>query len=101
MKKVAVLSYLFTSAFCLSVTSGSMAAPTPLSCNMQMMLHGMAAMERDRGVSRKNNTLANTADSDLTKMEIKDILDRVYIAGKSLTPDQIKDSVYGNCQNGR
>lgn len=66
-----------------------------------MLLTGLTAMQRDRGVSRKNAKIANTPDTDLTPQEIKQILDRVYIKGKNETPDQIKDDVYAKCQNGK
>lgn len=76
-------------------------AQAPLSCKMQMLLNGMAALERDRGISRQRNTIDNTSDTDLTKHEIKTILDRVYVKGHNQTPDQIKDDVYKRCQSGR
>lgn len=77
------------------------AQPAPLSCNMKMMLTGVTAMLRDQGTSRKDAKIANDPNSELTKKEIKTILDRVYIAGKNQTPDQIKDDVYKRCKNGR
>lgn len=76
-------------------------AQAPLSCKMQMLLNGMAALERDRGISRERNTIDNTPDTDLTKREIKTILDRVYVKGQNQTPDQITDDVYKRCQSGR
>jgi hypothetical protein len=79
----------------------SLAAPAPLSCKMQMLLNGMAAMQRDQGVSRQANTLSTDRDTDLTKKEIKEILDRVYIEKKNKTPDEIKNAVYRACENGR
>lgn len=79
----------------------SLAAPAPLSCEMQMLLNGMAAMQRDQGVSRQANTLSTHRDTDLTKREIKEILDRVYVEKKDKTPDEIKDAVYRVCKSGR
>lgn len=76
------------------------AGPAPLSCNMQMLLTGITAMQRDQGVSRKDAKIANTQDTDLTNKEIKTILDRVYVKGKNQTPDQIKDDVYRKCERG-
>lgn len=81
--------------------SHSQAQPAPLSCNMQMLITGLTAMNRDIGYSRKDAPIANDPDTDLTKREIKKILDRVYIIGKNQTPDQIKDDVYRKCKNGR
>ena len=77
------------------------AAPAPLSCEMQMLINGLVAMERDRGISRQANSLNTSLADDLTKREVKEILDRVYIHRKNSTPDQIKDSVYKSCQNAR
>ena len=77
------------------------AGPAPLSCKMQMMLTGMTATQRDRGVSRIDATVGNTPDSDLTKEEIKWILDRVYVKGKNRTPDQIANDVYRRCESGQ
>lgn len=82
-------------------SSGAQAGPPPLSCRMQMMLTGLTAMQRDQGISRKDAKIANTPDTDLTKQEIKTILDRVYVKGKSQTPDQIKDDVYRRCEGGQ
>ena len=79
----------------------SLAAPALLSCEMQMLLNGMAAMQRDQGVSRQANTLSTNRDTDLTKREIKEILDRVYVEKKDKTPDEIKDAVYRVCKSGR
>lgn len=76
------------------------AAPAPLSCKMQMLLTGVTAMQRDQGVSRKDAKIANTPDTDLTRQEIKAILDRVYVKGKNQTADQIKDDVYRICERG-
>jgi hypothetical protein len=76
------------------------AAPAPLSCEVQMLLTGITAMRRDQGVSRKDATIANTPDTDLTRQEVKAILDRVYVNGKNQTPDQIKDDVYRRCKRG-
>lgn len=74
------------------------AAPPPLSCEMESLLNGLAAMQRDQGVSRKDNALIKNPDDELTKQEIKEILDRVYLHQKSKTPDQIKDAVYAACK---
>lgn len=76
------------------------AGPAPLSCKMQMLLTGMTAMRRDQGISRRDATIANTPDTDLTRQEIKAILDRVYVKGKNQTPDEIKDDVYRRCERG-
>lgn len=83
------------------VSSQVQAQPAPLSCNMQMLLNGTTALFRDQGIARKDAKIANTPDTDLTKKEIKTILDRVYVTGKNQTPDQIKDDVYRRCENGR
>lgn len=77
------------------------AGPATLSCKMQMLLTGLTAMQRDQGTSRKDAKIANTPDTDLTKQEIKTILDRVYVKGKNQTPDQIKDDVYKRCEGGQ
>ena len=45
--------------------------------------------------------MSTNRDTDLTKREIKEILDRVYIEKKNNTPDEIKDAVYRACKNGR
>ena len=82
----------------LAYVGEAQAEPAPLSCEMQMLLHAGAAMQRDRGVSRQANTIGNTPDSDLTKKEEKAILDRVYIEKKNKTPDEIKNAVYEACQ---
>ena len=58
-------------------------------------------MQRDKGVSRRDSKLANTPDTDLTKQEIKTILDRVYIKGKNQSVDEIKDDVYRRCERGQ
>lgn len=68
---------------------------------MQMLLTGLTAMRRDQGVSRRDAKIANTPDTDLTKQEIKTILDRVYVKGKNQTPDQIEDDVYRRCESGQ
>lgn len=81
--------------------NGAHAGPAPLSCNMQMLLNGMTAMQRDQGVSRKDAKIANTPDTDLTKQEIKTVLDRIYVKGKNQTPDQIKNDVYRRCESGQ
>lgn len=65
-----------------------------------MLLTGVTAMQRDQGVSRKDAKIANTPDTDLTRQEIKAILDRVYVKGKNQTADQIKDDVYRICERG-
>ena len=93
-----VTTFLIAGIACSKV---SLAAPAPLSCEMQMILNGMAAMQRDQGVSRQANTLSTNRDTDLTKRETKEILDRVYIDKKNNTPDEIKDAVYRACKNGR
>lgn len=94
-----VINTIFVSLGCLAVEA--QAGPAPLSCRMQMMLTGMTAMERDRGVTRKDATIANTPDPDLTPQEIKKILDRVYVKGKKETADQIANDVFTKCQNGQ
>lgn len=68
---------------------------------MQMLLNGLAAMQRDQGVARHANTLTTNRDSDLTKTEIKEILDRVYTTKRNATPDEIKNAVYRDCLNGQ
>lgn len=72
----------------------------PLSCNMQMMLTGVTALQRDLGVARKDTETSKNKDKELTKKEIRTILDRVYIEGRNQTPDQIKNDVYRKCING-
>ena len=76
-------------------------AQKPLSCEMQMMLNGLTAWERDQGVSRTQGVVARNTDGELTQQEIKQILDRVYVHQRSRTPDQIKDEVYRKCQGNR
>lgn len=75
--------------------------PAPLSCKVQMLLTGTTAMLRDQGISRKDAPIANDPNTDLTKQEIKIILDRVYVKGKNQTPDQIKNEVYKRCESGK
>lgn len=94
------IAIFFATAFACGTTEVRAGQP-PLSCKMQMLLNGLVAMERDRGVARKDVSLANMPDPDLTKREIKTILDRVYGQGKNQTPDQIKDDVYWRCAGGR
>lgn len=102
MKKKRFLAVgVLTIAFVCGFNTQVQAQPAPLSCNMQMLLTGTTALLRDQGTSRKDARIANDPDTDLTKKEIKTILDRVYVAGKNQTPDQIKDDVYRRCQNGR
>lgn len=98
-RQTTTASIIFLAGIAYSQTP--MAAPPPLSCEMQMMLNGLTALQRDQGVSRQANVLATNKDTDLTKREIKEILDRVYITQKIKTPDEIKDAVYRTCKNGR
>lgn len=100
MRTIGIAISIFAAAVACG-TNEVQAGQPPLSCKMQMLLTGMAALERDRGIARKDATIANTPDTDLTKQEIKTILDRVYVKGKSQTPDQIKDDVYRKCANGQ
>ena len=76
-------------------------APAPLSCEVQMLLNGLAAMQRDQGVSRTQNRLSTNKDTDLTPRETKEILDRVYVSKKDRTPDEIKNEVYERCTEKR
>lgn len=100
MGKINIVSGLVAIALSCVAVSEAQAEPAPLSCNMQMMLTGMAALRRDQGVARQDTEIGKNKDSELTKKEVKTILDRVYIEGKNQTPDQIKDDVYRKCKNG-
>jgi len=82
----------------LSVSIGSFASQ-PLSCQVLMLLTGFTAVERDNGISRTNTAVAKNKEKELTKKEIKFILDAVYIVGKNQTPDQIKNQVYEVCRD--
>lgn len=73
----------------------------PLSCEVESLLNGMTAMQRDQGVSRQATAVNANPDGELTKREVKEILDRVYKNQRTRTPDQIKDAVYAACQNRR
>ena len=88
-----------------SISFSLFAAPSfgqkPLNCEMQMMLNGMTALQRDQGVPRSEAVIAKNADGELKPQEIKQILDRVYIHQRNRTPDQIKDEVYRKCQSSR
>ena len=93
---------LATSAWVAAMTPAALyAAPAPLSCEMESLLNGFAAMQRDQGVSRIHTELSKNPDGELTKREITEILDRVYIHQKARTPDQIKDAVYAACKKRR
>ena len=74
------------------------AAPAPLSCEIEALLNGTTAMQRDQGISRRDTALSKNPDGELTKREITEILDRVYMHQKARTPDQIKDVVYEACK---
>ena len=92
---------LYCSAFYISALNQVQAQVAPLSCGMQMMLTGMTALHRDKGVPREGAPIVTSKTGELTQKEIKTILDRVYVSGKNQTPDQIKDDVYKRCENGR
>lgn len=64
-------------------------------------MNGTTAAQRDQGTFRRDNALNKNPDSELTKREITEILDRVYIHQKARTPDQIKDAVYEACKKRR
>lgn len=100
MKNISTAIGIFAIAFTCGVNDAQ-AGPAPLSCKMQMLLTGLTAMQRDQGTSRKDAKIATNPDTDLTKQEIKMILDRVYVKGKNQTPDQIKDNVYRRCEGGQ
>lgn len=70
----------------------------PLSCEMLTLLVGLTAMERDKGTPRNTTVVAKNRDDELTKKEVKFILDTVYIVGKNQTPDQIKNQIYYSCR---
>lgn len=74
-------------------------AQKPLSCEVQVLLNGLTAMQRDQGIKRSKTAVARNTDGDLSAQEIKEILDRVYIHQKTRSPDQIKDDVYHRCLN--
>ena len=99
-KQKQIINLMAAVCFC-SLINEAPAQPVPLSCNMQMLLVGLTGLQRDQGYARNETAVAKNKDSELTKKEIKFILDRVYIAGKNQTHDQIKDDVYRKCQSGR
>lgn len=101
MKKNNLLTSFIACAIFAGYILESQAVQAPLSCNMQMMLNGIVALNRDTGRSRNSAEIAISKEGELTKKEIKTILDRVYIVGKNQSPDEIKDAVYRACQNGR
>ena len=76
-------------------------AQTPLSCDMQMLLHGVAAIARDQGKSREEITKALQAGGDVTGSEIRLIIKNVFVNGKNMTPDEIKEGIYANCMRHR
>lgn len=80
---------------------GAEAAQAPLSCDMKTLLVGMAALNRDIGVTRDQSPIAKNPDGELTKAEIKWILDKVYVQGAGKSPDAIKDAVYRQYKHGR
>ena len=74
------------------------AAQKPLSCEMQTLLIGLSATQRDIGITREESTLAKNKDGELTRAEVKFILDTVYVRGVGKTPDEIKDAFYAKCR---
>jgi hypothetical protein len=92
---------LIVMAFFVAYMSGAQAQLAPLSCKMQGLLSGTAAMERDQGVPRSKSKLANDPNSDLTKREIKTILDSVHITHKNVAPSELAGLVFRECQSGR
>jgi len=101
MKKRRLIANFMVTVLVCTVIGDATSKQAPLSCFMQMMLTGMTGLQRDQGYARNETIVAKNKDSELTKKEIKTILDRVYIAGKNQTHDQIKDDVFRNCQSGR
>lgn len=93
--------FLCTFAVLGSVMSSALAAQAPLSCDVQTLLVGATAMSRDVGVPRTKTVAALNKEGELTKAEVKFILDKVYVEGVGKTPDQIKDAVYKRCKAGR
>ena len=63
---------------------------------MQMLLNGLAAMQRDQGVSRAQNRLSTNKDTDLTPREIKDILIESMFR-RRIRRQTIKNEVYERC----
>lgn len=93
----------FLSAFAVtcSMMSSALAAQAPLSCDVQTLLIGMTALSRDSGVPRSKSLVALNKEGELTKAEVKFIVDKVYVEGVGKTPDQIKDAVFKRCKAGR
>ena len=95
------MTYIRNLFACLALSSVSIGsfASQPLSCEVLMLLTGFTAVERDNGISRTNTAVAKNKEKELTKKEIKFILDAVYIVGENQTPDQIKNQMYGVCRD--
>ena len=74
------------------------AAPKALSCEMQAMLNGVTALQRDQGVPRAAAAINKNPGGELTRREIAEILERVYAQEKNRSPDEIKDAVFLACR---
>ncbi len=98
MKKICLI-IVSTISFIMSL--GANAAPKPLSCEVLTLLVGVTALGRDAGIKMDESTIAKNSENELTKAEVKFILNKVYIEGKGRSPDEIKDAVYERCKNGR
>jgi hypothetical protein len=88
---IALLATVATNTFALK----------PLSCEVQLLLNGTAALLRDQGKSQSEAQKIMTDAGDLTKKEIQTVLHNVYVSGKGKTPDQIKDAAFQRCRNTR